>query len=197
MTQVTVILERHSTLTAFTAALLLVGVAGFSSCSELSESQTQRVREALDDTLLSSTESYDIEMELMEEGGKTKVRLRGSYAATYRLDEMNETQIDGPVFVQIFDSAGSVKTTATSEWAKYRPEQSEFELFGDVVVRTNDGRRLESEYLKWDQVEDRISTPRFVVVVTPDDSITGNGFEGVNDLSQYTIKNISGRAQFN
>lgn len=177
--------------------MLMVLSIAFSSCSELTESETQQVQEALNDTLLSSTESYNINMKLIEEEGATKVRIRGSYAATYNLDDMSETRIDGPVFVQIYDSSGTVKTTATSEWAKYMAQQSQFELFGDVVVKTRNGRRLESEYLKWDQIENRISTPRFVVVVTPSDSIAGNGFEGSNDLSEYTIKNISGLAEFN
>lgn len=190
--QVTDTLEQHNILTAFTIAILIVAAIALSSCSDLSDTQTQRVQEALNDTLLSSTESWNVDMELIEEGLK-KVRIQGSYAATYNLKDFNETHIEGPVYVQVFDSTGAVKTRATSERAVYHPEISEFELYGDVIVQTVTGRRLESEYLEWNQSDNKLSTPRFVIITTPSDSIAGNGFEGASDLSQYTIKEVTGQ----
>ena len=184
--------EKHKPFTSITIVLPVLLLAFQVSCSELSDTQTQRVREALKDTLLSSTESWNIDMELIEEGVK-KVRIRGSYAATYSLKELNETRIDGPVFIQVFDSTGAVTTLVRSEWAKYRAQNSEFELFGNVRVGTDEGRRLESEYLMWDQAANRISSPRFVIITTPTDSIAGNGFEGSTDLSEYTIREVTGQ----
>lgn len=193
--QVIDILEPHngfSSLASLAISLLVVSAIALTSCGDLSETQSRRVQEALDDTLLSSTESWDVDMELNEEGVK-KVRLRGSYAATYNLEELKETRIKGPVFIQVFDSTGSVETRVTSEKAVYRAENAEFELYGNVVVRTVEGRRLESEYLAWHQAENRVSTPRFVIITTPSDSIAGNGFEGTTDLSEYTIKEVTGQ----
>lgn len=190
--QVIDISERHNLLTLLTFLLPVLALSFQVSCSELSDTQTQRVREALSDTLLSSTESWDVDMELIEEGVK-KVRIRGSYAATYSLKELNETRIDGPVFIQVFDSTGAVTTRVRSDWAKYRAQDTEFELFGNVRVGSDEGRRLESEYLMWDQAVNRISSPRFVIITTPTDSIAGNGFEGSTDLSEYTIREVSGQ----
>jgi LPS export ABC transporter protein LptC len=72
-------------------------------------------------------------------------------------------------------------------------KDSEFELFGDVRVRTRNNRTLRSEYLKWQQGSNTISTPQFVVITTPTDSIAGTGFTGTTDLSTYTIKEPTGR----
>lgn len=189
--QVIDILE-HNSPASLAALLLIVTAIAFSSCSDLSETQTLRVKEALDDTLLSSTESWNIDMELFEEREK-KIRLRGSYAATFNLEDLNETRISGPVFVQVFDSAGTVETRVTSDSAIYRAAASEFELFGNVIVRTIEGRMLESEYLKWDQSKNRVSSPQFVIIITPRDSIAGNGFEGTTDLSEYTVREVTGQ----
>lgn len=194
--QVTAILEHNNTVTAFTISILLVVGMALSSCGELSDSQSQRVQEALNDTLLSSTESWDVDMELIKKGRK-KVRIRGSYAATYSMEDVNETRIKGPVYVQVYDSTGAVETWVTANRAVYLPNESIFNLHGDVKVRTETDRRLRSEYLKWDSGSNRVSTPKFVIITTPSDSIAGNGFEGTTDLSEYTIREVTGQFTIN
>lgn len=185
------ILGLHKTYNALLLSIILTMVTGV-SCTELSQEDTQKVNEALSDSLISSTETWDLDMTLIEEGMK-KVRVLGSYAATYNLPELKETQIRGPVFIEVFDSTGAVKTEVSSERAVYRAEDSEFELFGNVQVETRDNRHLESEYLKWNQADNLITTPEFVIVTTPNDSLAGNGFEGTADLSSWSIKEPKGR----
>lgn len=189
--QVIGILVQHNTLKALLFSLGITFVAVV-SCSELSQDDTRKVNEALNDSLISSTETWDLDMTLIEEGLK-KVRVRGSYAATYNLPELKETQIKGPVFIEVYDSTGAVKTEVTSDRAIYRAEDAEFELFGNVQVDTRDNRHLESEYLKWVQSDNYLSTPQFVIITTPQDSLAGTGFTGTTDLSSYTIKEPKGR----
>ena len=183
--------HRHKTLIAFFLAFFTVILTAV-SCSELSEEETKKVNEALRDSLVSSTETWDVDMTLIEEGLK-KVRLRGTHAASINTDNIQETRISGPVHIHVFDSTGAVETEVQSNRAIYRADQSEFELFGNVRVDTRDRRHLDSEYLKWNQADNRISTPKFVIITTPDDSLAGTGFEGTTDLSQYTIKEPKGR----
>lgn len=171
-------------------------MVGISSCGDLSQEESQKVDEALKDSLTSSTETWDVDMEIMEDGLK-KVRLWGSYAATYSSNNTNETRIKGPVTVHVFDSLGAVKTKVFSDRAIYKPEDAIFELFGNVQVETRDNRYLDSEYLKWNQSNNNISTPKFVIIKTPTDSIAGTGFEGDTDLVDYTIKEPKGRVIVN
>lgn len=184
-------LELHKNILGKFFGVLLV-IAVWTSCGEISTEQKKQIDEALSDSLTSTTESWNIDMEIIEEGTK-KIRLRGSYAATYTTEDQNETRIKGPVDIQVFDSLGNVKTQVNSERAIYRGDDSEFELFGDVKLDTDDNRHLESEYLKWNQNEDNLSTPQFVIITTPTDSIAGTGFEGTTDLMDYTIKDPKGR----
>lgn len=184
------ILEQHNTLSVLIITLCLT--IGLASCGELSEQESQKVDEALRDSLTSSTETWDVDMEIMEDGLK-KVRLWGSYAATYSNDDINETKIKGPITIHVFDSAGTTKTKVFSDRAVYKPEDSVFELFGDVEVETRDRRYLNSEYLEWNQSDNTINTPKFVIIKTPTDSIAGTGFEGDTDLVDYTIKEPKGR----
>ena len=190
--QVIDISEQHRTISAFALSFLITLTVTFVSCGELSEEQSQQVDEALQDSLTSTTETWGVDMEIIEEGEK-KVRLWGSYAASYTQNNQNETRIKGPVKIHVFDSVGTVKTKVFSNRAVYQPEKAIFEFYGDVQVNTNDNRHLESEYLKWSQNDNSIQTPKFVIITTPTDSIAGTGFESNTDLTNYTIKEPKGR----
>ncbi len=182
-------LHKKIFLTACLPAIFLL----LDACSdEFSGEEKQKIQTALSDSLLATTETWDVDMEIIENGTK-KVRLTGSYAATFNTDEVNETRIKGPVYIEVFDTTGREKTWVDANRAIYRAENSEFELFGDVKVRTRTNRSLNSEYLNWDQSENFISTPEFVVITTANDSIAGTGFTGTADLSRYTILEPTGR----
>lgn len=184
------ILGPHKTLILLVLSLAVI--ATLASCGELSQKQTEQVDEALKDSLTSTTETWDLDMEIMEEGQK-KLELWGSYAATITEKGKNKTKIRGPVTIHVFDTTGTVETKVFSDRAVYQPEEAIFELYGNVRVNTSDNRHLQSEYLKWKQNDNKISTPKFVIIQTPSDSIAGTGFEGNTDLSDYTIKEPKGR----
>ncbi|WP_185958345.1 LPS export ABC transporter periplasmic protein LptC [Fodinibius sediminis] len=183
-------MEPHKPL--FSLLLSLALTATLASCGELSEEQAHQVDEALGDSLTSTTESWDVDMEIIEEGIK-KMHLTGSYAATYTAKDSNTTRIKGPVDIQLYDSTGAVTTRASCNRAVYNADKAIFELFGDVRVNTSDNRHLESEYLRWGQDDNRITTPKFVIIKTPTDSIAGTGFEGTTDLVNYTITKPTGQ----
>lgn len=162
------------------------------SCTDLSRYDEEQIRTALNDSLITTTESWDVEMVLIQEGN-TRMFIEGSYAINYQSSERKESRISGPVYVQIFDSLGNVETEAWSKRAIYFEEEAEFELFDSVRVQTVNDRFLFSDYLKWSQETDRITSPYFVTIITPSDSISGRGFDGLTDLSSYTITEPRGR----
>lgn len=164
------------------------------SCTGLSEYDTQQVETALNDSLITTTESWDVEISLMRQG-KIRMIIDGSYAIQYQSEENQHTAIDGPVYVQLFDTLGNLETEAWSRRAIFLEEEREFELIDSVRVQTVDDHFLYSEYLKYAQESDRISSPQFVIIVTPTDSISGRGFDGSTDLnlSDYTLSEPRGR----
>lgn len=187
-TQKTVPGRAPSTRLLLLAALSLLWV----SCGDLTDYDAERVESALNDSLLSTTETWDVNMTLLEKGYR-RITLEGSYAITYQEPERNETQIDGPVYIQIFDSTGTLESEAWSKSAIYHTDDREFELMDSVRVETVTDRRLYSDYLKWQERTDRITSDNYVTIITPRDSISGSGFTGKTDLSNYTIANPRGR----
>lgn len=171
---------------------LLAFVVLISSCGELSDYDSEQVLSAMNDSLLTTTESWDVSMTLLEKGHR-RVMLDGSYAINYQDKERNETRIRGPVYVQIYDSTGTMESEAWSKRAIYHAENREFELFDSVRVETVRNRQLYSDYLKWTEQSDRITSDRYVTIITPTDSISGTGFTGKTDLSTYVITDPRGQ----
>jgi LPS export ABC transporter protein LptC len=171
--------------------LILLLPCLFSGCSDLSDYDKQQIEEALADSLLNVTESWDIAMRLMEDE-QLKVKINGRKASTYSDSEQKETVIEGPVHISVFDSTGVMSTTVNCDRAIYYSTTSSFEFFGDVRVHTKDDRRMRSTYLKWTRNDNLIQTDKFVTIITPSDSLTGTGFEGTTDLEEYTITHPSG-----
>ena len=180
------------TLVRFSGVLIaFFGVFLISACGELSEYENRQVDEALSDSLFTVTESWGVDMEIMEEE-QLKLRLKGSYTASIKDDTRNITKISGPVFIDIFDEEGNLKTYVQSDSAVYRPDEAVFELFGNVYVEAPQQKRLWSEYLKWDRNTDKVSTPEFLTIITPSDSISAVGLDGDADLSNYTLREVTG-----
>jgi LPS export ABC transporter protein LptC len=173
-------------------ALLIAGLLIAGACTDLSDYDSEQIRSSLNDSLITTTESWDVEMVLMRHG-RAQIFIEGTYALSYQSKDRKETHIRGPVYVQLFDTTGAVETEAWSKRAIYHEQRSEFELYDSVSVLTHNDRELYTEYLVWSQETDRISSPRFVTIITPSDSISGRGFEGLTDLSSYTIDEPRGR----
>lgn len=183
--QETVILARYS------SYLLLIPAFFLFTCTELSEYDNQQIRRALGDSLLNSTKSWGIDMNLYEEQ-QLIMNLRGSEALSVKGPDRSETRISGPVSITIYAEDGSIRSEVYSDSALYLPENIVFEMFGDVAVKTNDGKKLYSEYLKWERISDRVSTDQFVTFISPPDSITAVGFFGNSNLTEYTLNEASG-----
>lgn len=172
--------------------LLLISMLLAGACSDLSDYDSEQIQSTLNDSLITTTESWDVRMTLMQQE-RARIYIEGNYAISYQSKQRAETHIDGPVYVQLFDTTGAVETEAWSRRAVYLEKSSEFELYDSVRVLTNTDRELYSDFLVWSQKTDRITSPRFVTIITPTDSISGRGFDGLTDLSSYTIDEPRGR----
>ncbi len=171
----------------------LIGFLLFiTGCGDLTEYDTQQVRTAMHDSLISTTESWDVNLTLLK-NGQRRITLDGSYAINYQDPDRNETLIRGPVYVQIYDSTGTLESEAWSKRAVYHAEEREFELYDSVRVHTVHDRQLYSDYLLWRERTDRITSDYIVTIITPTDSISGSGFDGKTDLSSYIITDPRGR----
>lgn len=186
VTQVTEFLEQIKI-----PHLILLSVLLFQGGCTMSEFDRQAIQQALADSTNHTSETWGVKMELMEDGIRF-VQIISPHATTNESKEETTTLLRGPVDIQIRDSLGMVQTRVSANKATYYGRKSEFFLEGDVVVNTEGKRTLKTASLTWFQFSREIKTEDFVTIITPRDSINGQGLVGDDRLDTYTIGRVTG-----
>lgn len=128
----------------------------------------------------------------MSNGGEPRASIRSEQMEQYRTEDSTysvwRTVSDSSrVRSFVFDEAGDSSATITADSVVFFNEEGRFEAYGNVVVQTAEGRRLESEHLTWNQFDRKIRTRRFVHITTPTEDVRGNGLVADEDLETYQI----------
>lgn len=174
---------------AFVVLALVIG-----ACGRLSETDTQAVKDALTDSLEYLSESWDVNVSLIEEGLR-KVEIRAPYGTSRETASGIIMSLSGPVTILVRDSLGAMEVDIRADSARYVTRDGHFTFEGNVFAFTHDNRRLTAETLTWYQKTGDITSSGFVRIVTPTDSIQGYGLVGKADLSEYVLENLSGSIQ--
>jgi LPS export ABC transporter protein LptC len=68
-----------------------------------------------------------------------------------------------------------------------REKTGRLDVFGKVVVVTQDSARLDTEFLRWNPERDKIETDAYVKFTRRDNVMTGWGMEADSDLGRLKI----------
>jgi LPS export ABC transporter protein LptC len=128
----------------------------------------------------------------MNQSGRRRAFIQADLMKQYRTDDSTYSvwrTLDDSSRVQsfVFDEAGDSSATITADSVVFFNREGRYEAYGNVVVVTDEGRRLESEHLTWDQSDRIIRTKRFVHIRTPTEDVRGNGLVADEDLETYQI----------
>jgi LPS export ABC transporter protein LptC len=106
---------------------------------------------------------------------------------SYTYDSGNRLELRR-VNVTFFDALGEEDGTMTAREGTYNMRLNRLEARGDVVIIREDGRRLESQQLVYDELRDQIfSDSAFVLNEPPKRQITGIGFESDPQLTKFRV----------
>lgn len=144
-------------------------------------------------------EAWDIVYRISEEG-RPRVTVTAAHFARfetqdslYALLQPHPDSSDGRVHAQLYDEDGNPSAVLTADEILHFERQHRFNARGRVVVVTEADERLETERLDWTETERRITSPGFVRITTPTETIQGYELDAAEDLSEYTIFRITGR----
>jgi LPS export ABC transporter protein LptC len=98
------------------------------------------------------------------------------------------------VRVTFYDPKGAEASRLTSRRGSYHWQDGSMDADGDVVVTGQDGRRLESEDLKFDNKANRISTDKPFRFRRGDEFIQGTGFSSDPDFKNVVTNQPRGVA---
>ncbi|MDQ2889275.1 MAG: LPS export ABC transporter periplasmic protein LptC [Gemmatimonadota bacterium] len=94
-----------------------------------------------------------------------------------------------------YTTTGVKNAVLTSRRGTYHTATGMMLARGDVVVNSEDGRRLRSEELKYDQTHNEISTDSAFAMTGPDRSLQGIGFRSDPNLQNiHVLKTLAGTA---
>lgn len=95
--------------------------------------------------------------------------------------------------IKILDTLGNATTTITGDSGIIKEAQGAVQIYGHVVVITDDSTKLETEYLWWNSYTNRIKSDAFVRITKQGDIISGWGLDADNQLRSFKILNqVSG-----
>ena len=121
---------------------------------------------------------------LLTDRGLMRAELVGDTA--YFFDENTRIELVD-VKVTFYASNGAKNATLTSREGTYNTRQNRMEARGDVVVVSEDGRRLTSPQLRFDQVRNEISSDSAFTLTEPGRRVTGVGFVSDPDMNNIRI----------
>ncbi len=99
---------------------------------------------------------------------------------------------DKGLHLEFFTPEGEKESDLVANSGIFRNKFAAAEVNGNVVVTTNDGKKMETEKLFWDREADKIHTDQFVKIRTKDQIIYGDSLVSDTKFDSYRIYNIRG-----
>lgn len=142
--------------------------------------------------------TWDAQFAVSEQGQRRAV-IRADKMELYRTPDSSysvwQTLSDtGRVRTYVFKE-GDSSATILADSVRYYNADGRYEAYGNVIVQTQSGRRLESEHLTWDQFDRKIRTRRFVEITTPTEIVRGNGLVADENLETYQIGRFTAQVE--
>ena len=127
--------------------------------------------------------------------GKLSARLE--YGHFMKFANNQDTHFDEGLQVYFFNKAGRQTSTLTANSGTLTMA-NHFEAVGNVILVANDGRKLETERLNWNNDRQQIRSDAFVKITTAEgDTLTGTGFEADQSLNSWLLHSPRGNTTSN
>lgn len=128
---------------------------------------------------------------IFSDSGRTKAILLAPEIIQFE-DQGGYADLPKGIDVTFFKPDGSVESTIVSDWARQYIGDEVIEAKENVVVESEDGKRLESEHLLWNSRTHKIKSNSVVKLITESEILYGTGLEADENLNNYIILNPVG-----
>ncbi|MGQ0712410.1 MAG: LPS export ABC transporter periplasmic protein LptC [Gemmatimonadaceae bacterium] len=124
---------------------------------------------------------------LLTDRGVLNAELQADTA--FFFDENTRIELRG-VTLTFYTRTGERNSVLTSREGTYNTRQSRMEARGNVVVVSEDGRRLTSEQLRYDQGRNEISSDSAFVLTEPGRRLEGIGFTSDPNMDRVRVHRL-------
>ncbi|MBP6967428.1 MAG: LPS export ABC transporter periplasmic protein LptC [Prolixibacteraceae bacterium] len=114
--------------------------------------------------------------------------------------ELKRFESDGTSFIEFpkgillvkYNARREMISSISARYAKQFVREKRWEARNDVVAVNSKGDTLKTEHLVWDENAKKIYNDEYVKIISPDQVITGVGFESDASLENWRIRNPRG-----
>ncbi|GAB5466866.1 MAG: hypothetical protein Kapaf2KO_23020 [Candidatus Kapaibacteriales bacterium] len=173
--------------------LLFLAFAFLISCSDSNEDLVAKIKleEESPDQV-----SIDFKMDFID-SNRVKTRLLAGRGRVY--NKKLETLLDSGVTVDFYSAANGERISRlTADSARIDDRTKDMHAYGRVVVVSDSSQTtLKTSYLNWKNKEEKIFSDQYVEIDSPQEYVTGVGFESDKKLENYIIYDVSGEQKQN
>ena len=129
---------------------------------------------------------------LISDSGITRYRMNAKEWLVFGKAKEPYSYFPQGVYVEKFDSLFNVEASVKADTAYYWDKKGLYKLIGHVSILSQEGKKLDTSILYFDQKEDQIYTDEYFELEEGDKIITGIGFKSNQNMTKYKIFNSQG-----
>ena len=129
---------------------------------------------------------------LISDSGITRYRMNAKEWLVFGKAKEPYSYFPQGVYVEKFDSLFNVEASVKADTAYYWDKKGLYKLKGHVSILSQEGKKLDTSILYFDQKEDQIYTDEYFELEEGDKIITGIGFKSNQNMTKYKIFNSQG-----
>ncbi len=133
-------------------------------------------------------ESWNSEV-IFSDSGHVKAILKAGHIAMF--SKKGYTLIDSGAKVDFYKNKEIVSTLSGKKGKVLEPSK-DIEIYDSVMVVNKEGSILKTEKLYWNNTTQKVSSDKYVKIITPKEEIEGIGFESDQNLKNYSIFKVTG-----
>ena len=158
----------------------------FTAC----ENDLEEVNKFINKDDVSIEIANDVEI-IYSDSAFVKVKIKSPLMKRYLTREDPHEQFPDGIDVVFFgDRSNKPQSHLTSKFATRREKKGEIVVRDSVVWWSEQGERLETEELIWNEKKRIVHTNRFVTIYKADEVINGFGFEANEEFTHWKIKSV-------
>lgn len=120
-----------------------------------------------------------------------ELKLKSPLMKYYGKKEVPYADFDEGIEVYFYEGEDKIIGEITANFARYTESKGLWEVRENVVAINDEGEKLETELLFWDENKDLIYTDNYVRITQKDQIIMGNGLESDTKFNSWKIKNVT------
>ncbi len=146
----------------------------------------------LPQTPLPSQESWDAEI-IFSDSGRVRAILKANHIMVFQ--EQDVTILNEGFRVDFYDENGKHTSFLIADSGRVIEKTKNLEAYGNIIAVSDEGTKVETSRLFWDNERGKVRSDAFVKVTSSDEILQGYGFEADQDLKNYVVYRVSGQAK--